>query len=202
MALMVGKWAPVPGQIMTRWATDVDPDAPLPEYPRPQMVRPDWLSLNGLWSFSVQPAQEQTPIFEAGSRILVPFTIESALSGVKRALLPSERLWYRRSFRVPSEWAGRRILLHFGAVDFQTEVQVNGRAVGTHEGGNNPFKFDITDELTTDDNELIVSVAEPGPKGSAPTRSIFMITVVDQVSPWLTPRSVNSPRISRGTSRT
>ena len=157
---MTKEWAPVPGQIMTRWATDVDPAAPLPEYPRPQMVREDWLNLNGLWDFSVQPAPQPIPSFADGSRILVPFAIESALSGVKRALLPSERLWYRRSFRVPEEWVGRRILLHFGAVDFQTEVQVNAGVVGSHEGGNNPFSFDITDQLNPNDNELIVSVLD------------------------------------------
>src|SRR5664280_588973 len=107
-------WKPVGGQIMTRWAREVDPSAPLPEYPRPQLVRTDWLNLNGLWSYSI--THGESPARYEG-RILVPFSIESSLSGVGRALLPHETLWYARTFDVPSAWAGRRVLLHFGAVD-------------------------------------------------------------------------------------
>jgi len=151
-------WRPVGGQIVTRWAREVDPNAPLPEYPRPQLVRGEWINLNGLWSYAV--TRGETPAGYEGL-ILVPFAIESSLSGVGRALLPQESLWYRRTFEVPSTWAGKHVLLHFGAVDWKAVVTLNGRRVGEHNGGYLPCSFDLTPLLREGDNELIVQVQDP-----------------------------------------
>src|SRR5262245_46827762 len=138
-------WKPAQGPLMTRWARDVRPDRVHPEYPRPQLVREAWLNLNGLWELAFAKADEPVPAGKTlPERVLVPFPVESALSGVmKRA----DRLWYRRTFRVPKDWSGRRTLLHFGAVDWEAGVYVNGKEVGTHRGGYDPFTFDITSAL-------------------------------------------------------
>ena len=131
-------WEPAKGPLMTRWAADVDPAAPLPEYPRPQLVRSDWQNLNGLWDFAIAAADAAQPV-EWQGEILVPFPVESALSGVMKRVSPDERLWYRRTFTVPAEWQDRRVLLHFGAVDWHAKVFVNGQEVGEHKGGYDPF---------------------------------------------------------------
>ncbi len=169
-------WQPVPGNIMTRWAKDVTPENVWAEYPRPQMTRGEWLNLNELWDFAVAPKginreerkNAKGSLFEESLRssrfrgeILVPFPIESALSGVKRPLGTGELLWYRRAFSVPEAWRGKRVLLHFGAVDWETKVFVNGQPVGEHVGGYLPFWFDITDALQDGENELTVSVWDP-----------------------------------------
>lgn len=162
------QWKPAEGHIMTRWAADVNPACPLPEYPRPQLVRSEWMNLNGLWDYAVTP-KEQTSSLIGDGKILVPFAIESALSGVKRSFLPTEKLWYRRTFEIPASWNGKRILLHFGAVDYISTVRLNGRPLGTHEGGNNAFSFDITDFLTIGKlQELVVEVTDPSSEGKQP----------------------------------
>src|SRR6185436_8777285 len=131
----------------------------------PQMVRADWQSLNGLWDYSVTLRSAPQPTQYHG-RILVPFPIESALSGVMSNLDEKKRVWYRRSFSVPAQWARQRVLLHFGAVDFEATVLVNGRQVGTHRGGYDPFRFDITDSLRpAGTNELVVAVWDPSDAG-------------------------------------
>ncbi|HNS51746.1 MAG TPA: glycoside hydrolase family 2 TIM barrel-domain containing protein [Anaerolineae bacterium] len=135
-------WKSGPGTIATRWADDVSPESAWREYPRPQLTRSQWLNLNGLWEYAVLPRGSEPRAFEG--EILVPFCIESALSGVERPLAPSEWLWYRRTFRVPEEWCGRRIVLHFGAVDWEATVWVNGQKAGSHRGGYLPFCFDVT----------------------------------------------------------
>ena len=133
---------------------------PRPEYPRPQMVREEWLNLNGTWEFEVDPGRSGRarglPTAERLERsILVPFCPESRLSGIEhRDFLPC--VWYRRSFVAPGEWTGRRVLLHFGAVDYDTEVWVNGQSVGTHRGGYTPFCFDITAQLKPGENVVTV----------------------------------------------
>ena len=155
-------WAPVSGHLMTRWAGDLNPQAPLPEYPRPQMQRDDWENLNGLWDYAVCDRAAGGDTRVPGTwdgRILVPFAIESALSGVKKPLAPEQQLWYRRTFRSPALSDGKRLLLHFGAVDWEAKVSVNGRSVGEHRGGYDAFTCDITDAVKPGaENELIVSV--------------------------------------------
>ena len=154
-------WKPVPGHLMTKWAADVDPACPLPEYPRPQMTRPQWVNLNGLWDYAIVPKGQQSVEHFEG-QILVPFAVESTLSGVKRPLLPDQRLWYRRTFTSPtSEWKTSRVLLHFGAVDWETEVFINSQKAGGHHGGYLPFTFDITELLKDGENALVVAVLDP-----------------------------------------
>lgn len=136
-------WKPAGDRIKTRWAAEVDPAAPLPEYPRPTLVRSRWRNLNGLWNYSLTPAGAAAP-GEAQGRILVPFPIESSLSGVQRGVTPQEALWYETTFEVPAAWRrGNDVLLHFGAVDWRAEVYVNDLLVGSHTGGYTPFSFDI-----------------------------------------------------------
>ncbi|MBA7597272.1 Beta-galactosidase [subsurface metagenome] len=161
-------WRPVEGHIMTRWAQEVSPDNALPEYPRPQLVRKEWLNLNGLWEYAIQPEDDPQPESFQG-HILVPFPVESALSGVKQPVGANNRLWYRRTFEVPGRWAGQRVLLHFGAVDWEATVWVNGREMGTHRGGYDPFTFDITDALRNDGPQAItLSVWDPTDAGTQP----------------------------------
>lgn len=165
----VAQWAPAKGPLMTRWAKDVSPDKVLPEYPRPQLVRSEWLNLNGLWDYAIRPREQAQPGNHDG-KILVPFPVESALSGVMKQVGPDNKLWYRRTFEVPKTWAGKRVLLHFGAVDWETAVTVNGKPVGEpHKGGYDPFTLDITDALNpTGSQELVVAVSDPSDAGTQP----------------------------------
>ncbi|MHA1489645.1 MAG: glycoside hydrolase family 2 protein [Promethearchaeota archaeon] len=157
-------WTPVKGQIMTRWVKDVSPSNPLPEYPRPQLRRKEWKSLNGLWNYAIRPKSERF-ISNFDGKILVPFPVESALSGVKEKLKPKQKLWYQRNFTIPKSWSEKRILLHFGAVDWEATIWVNGKEIGTHRGGYVPFSFEITDHVDENkDNELIISVWDPTQK--------------------------------------
>lgn len=152
---------PIPkAALKTPWTDQVDPDLPWPEYPRPQMVRENWLNLNGQWDYAITRRADGQPAAFTG-QILVPFPLESALSGVQRALQPDERLWYRRTFSAPESWAGQRVLLHFGAVDWQCAIWVNGVEIGRHTGGYDPFSFEITSALKPDENELVVAVSDP-----------------------------------------
>ncbi|MDX1963280.1 MAG: glycoside hydrolase family 2 TIM barrel-domain containing protein [Pirellulales bacterium] len=161
-------WHPAKGPLMTRWAEQVSAKAPLPEYPRPQLVRERWQNLNGLWEYAILPRAavinaEQFPKAYAG-QILVPFPIESALSGVMKSVQPDQSLWYRRSFTIPEKWRtdNQRLLLHFGAVDWHAVIFVNGHQAGEHRGGFNSFSFDITPLLKpTGENELVVVVTDP-----------------------------------------
>ena len=152
---------------MTAFAKDVNPDNVLPEYPRPQMVRQKWMNLNGLWQY--QPgtsANEPLMPGKLSGNILVPFPVESALSGVKEH---HERLWYRRRFTIPKDWKGQRILLHFGAVDYESEVFINGKSLGIHRGGYDPFSFDISPFIAGQgEQEIAVRVFDPTDEGGYP----------------------------------
>jgi hypothetical protein len=154
-------WHPGQGQLMTRWAADVHPTNVLPEYPRPQMVRAQWLNLNGLWDYAFTASDATAPTNFDG-RVLAPFPIESPLSGVMTPLNPKKALWYRREFTCPSEWSGKHLLLHFGAVDWAARVFLNGREVGQHHGGYDAFTMDVTPELKgAGPQVLLVEVTDP-----------------------------------------
>jgi hypothetical protein len=160
--------APAAPRLVTRWAAQVDRIHPLPEYPRPQMARERWENLNGEWDYAIAPRGAEKPGSYDG-KIVVPFPVESTLSGVTKPVTPDQWLWYRRSFERPRLASGERLLLHFGAVDWETAVFVNGRAAGEHRGGYDPFTFDITDALTASGSqELVVRVWDPTDKGSQP----------------------------------
>jgi Glycosyl hydrolases family 2, sugar binding domain/Glycosyl hydrolases family 2, TIM barrel domain/Glycosyl hydrolases family 2 len=156
-----GAWSVAQGPLLTRWAKDVNPTNAHPEYPRPQLVRADWLNLNGLWDYAITPITAQE-VKSYDGRILVPYPLESALSGVMKQLEESNKLWYRRKFTVPQEWSDRRVRLNFGAVDWETRVFINGHAVGLHRGGYDAFSFDITDYLKrAGEDEIEIAVIDP-----------------------------------------
>ena len=152
---------------MTQWAEQVSPENVLPEYPRPQMVRADWQNLNGLWDYAIVPYGEVPEKYDG--EILVPFAVESALSGVGKRVGDKNELWYNRTFTIPAAWSKKNILLNFGAVDWRTEVYVNGISVGSHQGGYAPFSIDITAALNKKgENTLQVRVWDPTTKGYQP----------------------------------
>ncbi len=161
------EWKPADGPLMTRWAKEVSPDNVWPEYPRPQMVRKDWVNLNGLWDYAIVDKDAAQPR-EWDGKILVPFCVQSALSGVKKSVSPEQALWYRRTFKTPDLDGGKRLLLHFGAVDWHATVYLNGEKIGEHKGGYDPFSFDVTDHLRKDANDLVVRVWDPTEKGFQP----------------------------------
>ncbi len=161
-------WQPAGDRIKTPWAEQVDPSNPLPEYPRPQMVRDQWQNLNGLWDYAIQSKGKYLPE-EFEGKILVPFAIESSLSGVGKMVGENKELWYHRSFTVPTAWKNKRILLHFGAVDWKSDVWVNDIRVGSHSGGYTPFSFDITPFLEKSGaQKLVVRVWDPSDRGFQP----------------------------------
>lgn len=163
------QWHPIKDRIVTQWADKVDPKAPLPEYPRPLMVRSNnWMNLNGLWSYSITEKSQNEPSNYEGS-ILVPFAVESALSGVGRTVGKDSLLWYKNTINIPSSMKNKDILLHFGAVDWQTEVFVNGKSAGKHEGGYDPFSFNITPYLKKGaKQEITIRVWDPTNDGPQP----------------------------------
>ena len=160
-------WKPAGDKIKTSWGEQLDPKNVLPEYPRPIMERSDWKNLNGLWKYAITPKGTPAPAAYQGD-ILVPFAVESSLSGVGKMINEKEELWYQRTFDVPSNWRGKQILLHFGAVDWKAEVWVNDVKVGEHTGGFTPFYFDITSVLNKGNNDLVVKVWDPSDRGEQP----------------------------------
>lgn len=166
-AQLHAQWKPVEGRIRTQWSEQVNPDNVLPEYPRPIMERTEWKNLNGLWDYAIIEKGKHTPSVFDG-KILVPFAVESSLSGVAQTVGAEKELVYRRSFDVPSSWKGKKVLLHFGAVDWKTDVWVNDVKVGSHTGGFTPFSFDITEALQGKNNTLLVKVWDPTDKGYQP----------------------------------
>ena len=161
-------WQPAGDRIKTPWAEKVDPANPLPEYPRPQMVRNDWQNLNGLWDYAITPKGKFLPETFDG-KILVPFAIESSLSGVQKKVGENNELWYHRTFAVPAAWKNKKVLLHFGAVDWKTDVWINDIKVGTHTGGYTPFSFDISPFLVKNGNQkIVVRVWDPSDRSFQP----------------------------------
>ena len=160
-------WAPKQGPLSTPWTTQVSRIHPWPEYPRPQLVRTNWLNLNGIWQYQSGAAGDPVPVGKRLSGgIRVPFPVESALSGVMEH---HDRLWYRRAFTVPPAWKGKRVLLHFEAVDYEAQIFVNGKSVGIHTGGYEAFQYDVTDYLKgSGPQELIVRVYDPTDLGGQP----------------------------------
>lgn len=161
-------WKIAGDKITTPWSSQINPDKPLPEYPRPQLVRGEWLNLNGLWDYSILPTGSSTPSSYAG-KILVPFAVESALSGVGKSVGQENNLWYKTTFTLPANFKKKAIQLHFGAVDWEAEVFVNGQKVGSHQGGYDPFSFDITALLKkSGPQEIVVKVFDPTNDGPIP----------------------------------
>ncbi|MCD7973151.1 MAG: beta-galactosidase [Candidatus Azobacteroides sp.] len=154
------QWKPAGDKIKTGWSENLDVDNILPEYPRLIMERDQWQNLNGIWEYAILPYGQPEPERFDGE-ILVPFAVESALSGVQKRLDKENELWYKRTFTIPSKWKNKNILLHFGAVDWKAEVYVNNKLAGTHTGGYTPFSFDITPFLTSGKQELVVKVWDP-----------------------------------------
>lgn len=178
-----GQWQIAGDKITTEWAGQVDPAATLPEYPRPQMVRENWVNLNGLWDYAIQAKAESAPADYQG-KILVPFAIESALSGVGKRVGKDNNLWYRTSFTVPRSMRRQQVLLHFGAVDWHAEVFINGEKAGEHKGGYDPFTFNITPLLEgRGEQELLVKVWDPSDDGPQPRGK----QVKDPEGIWYTP---------------
>ncbi|GAA3544699.1 glycoside hydrolase family 2 [Amycolatopsis ultiminotia] len=164
------QWQRLAPPLSTPWTDQVSPDNALPDYPRPQLTRDKWQNLNGTWEFSAAKPGDAPPIGQGlGERILVPYPVESALSGIMRH---ETSMWYRRTFQVPPDWKvgdGERLVLHFQAVDYDTTVWVNGHEVTHHTGGYDAFSADVTDALTdSPDQEIVVGVSDPNDAGNQP----------------------------------
>jgi beta-galactosidase/beta-glucuronidase len=160
------QWNPSTDKIRTKWAEEINPGNVLPEYPRPILERTQWSNLNGLWDYAIVPAGSNEPA-QFDGKILVPFAVESNLSGVQKPLGRDSELWYKRTFSIPSSWKGKTVLLNFGAVDWKAEVFVNDVKIGEHTGGYTPFSFDITPYLTQGEQKLVVKVWDPVDEGGS-----------------------------------
>lgn len=151
------QWKPAGEMIKTQWADKIDVQNVLPEYPRPLLQRGQWLNLNGLWDYAIKPVGQDSPTNYDG-KILVPFAVESSLSGVQKKVGAENELWYHRTFKVPSKWNGKDVLLNFGAVDWRADVYLNGKHIATHKGGYTPFSINITPFLKKGEQNLTVRV--------------------------------------------
>jgi beta-galactosidase/beta-glucuronidase len=162
------QWKPAGDRLKTRWAEEINPAEVLPEYPRPLLERPLWLNLNGEWEYALRDRGQTEPESFDG-QILVPFAIESSLSGVQKTVTEAQELWYRRSFTLPAAWKGKHVKLNFGAVDWRADVFVNDVLIGSHQGGYTPFSFDITPWLAASGRQkLVVRVWDPTNRGYQP----------------------------------
>lgn len=179
------EWKIAGDKIRTEWAETLKPESVHQEYPRPQLVREEWQNLNGLWNYAITDLTAAEPSTFDGE-ILVPFCIESALSGVGKSLNEKQLLWYEREFSVPAKWLSQRIILHFGAVDWKTDVFVNDVLVGSHTGGFTPFSCDITNALNKKGaQKLVVRVWDPTEKGEQPVGK--QLSTLGKI--WYTPVS-------------
>ena len=159
----------VNGRLMTSWASKLNAQHPLPTYPRPQLKRPAWQNLNGYWNYAITPADQKSIPLNFDGKILVPFAIESALSGVQKTVGKQKALWYQTKIQLKKPRHENRLILHFGAVDWHTDLFINGKIVVSHEGGYDPFSFDITDYLNkSSTQQIIVRVWDPTDEGPQP----------------------------------
>ncbi len=178
------EWKPVENPIFTTWGEKLDPAAAWPEYPRPALVRDEWMNLNGLWDYSIGPKDAERP--EPQGKILVPFPVESALSGVKERLTDSLALWYSREFVLPKQWDDKQIIINFEASDWETTVWVNDSLASIHRGGYNPFWCDITNYITDKKKQtIVVKVTDPTDRGPQPRGK----QVMKPGGIWYTPTS-------------
>jgi beta-galactosidase/beta-glucuronidase len=193
------QWKSAGGRIATPWSENINPDTVWDTYPRPLLVRSEWLNLNGLWDYKISPRDQPAPDTYDG-KILVPFPVESALSGVHKAVGEDNVIWYERKFNLPTSWSDRDVVLHFGAVDWQTDVWVNDIQIGSHTGGYTPFNLNITPYLhRSGDQKLQVRVWDPADKGYQPrgkqvrNPEIIWYTSVTGIwqTVWLEPVSEN-----------
>lgn len=175
------QWQPAGNKLKTKWTSEIDVNNVLSEYPRPIMERGEWQNLNGLWNYAILPVGQNPNSFDG--EILVPFAVESSLSGVQKRVGKDNELWYQREFSIPSKWKNNKVLLHFGAVDWRADVWVNDVKVGRHQGGYTPFSFDITAALTSGTNVVKVKVWDPTDEGYQPRGK----QVKDPHGIWYTP---------------
>lgn len=203
---LLAQFTPKVTPIKTQWTDQVDKNNPLPEYPRPQLVRTDWMNLNGYWEFKSGAANDAVPRNKTlGSQIVVPFAPEATLSGIVKHY---ERVWYRKLVTIPANWTGKRILIHFGAIDWESEVYVNGVSMGIHKGGYDEVSYDITDQLVgTGQQEIIVRVFDPtrdfgqprGKQTTAPGGIMYTCVTGIWQTVWLepvAPQSIGSIKIT------
>ncbi|MFO8144055.1 MAG: glycoside hydrolase family 2 TIM barrel-domain containing protein [Dehalococcoidales bacterium] len=180
---LMAQWQVAGDRIKTIWGEAVDPGNVWPEYPRPVMERSEWMNLNGLWQYAIRSKEAKKPDGFDGE-ILVPFAVESSLSGVHKRVGADEVIWYKCEFEVPRGWNSEKLLLHFGAVDWRTDVWVNGIKIGHHEGGYTPFSFDIAPFLEGKGKQiLLVRVWDPTDEGPQPRGK----QVNEPHSIWYTP---------------
>ena len=160
-------WVVPDNPLMTKWADDIDPDEPWPLYPRPIMQRDDWANLNGMWDYSISDQKNRPDKWDG--KILVPYPVESALSGVKKRPGENEYIWYKREFKIPSSWKNKRVVLNFEACDWETKVWIDNELAGEHRGGYDPFSFEITKMLNAGKkHEIIIRVWDPTSEGNQP----------------------------------
>jgi beta-galactosidase/beta-glucuronidase len=158
------KWCSAGNKIKTKWGKNLDPKEVWQEYPRPQLERKEWLNLNGIWSYSITDVNSQkTDNFDG--EILVPFSIESSLSGVMKSLNEKQILWYYKEFEIPDNWKDKNIIIHFNAVDWICELYINDNKIGEHSGGYSEFSFDITKNIKEGKNKILLKVFDPSDKG-------------------------------------
>ena len=158
------EWCPAGNKIKTKWGKNLDPNKVWQEYPRPQLERKQWLNLNGIWSYSITDVNSQKPDNFDGE-ILVPFSIESSLSGVMKSLNEKQILWYYKEFEIPDNWKDKNIIIHFNAVDWICELYINDNKIGEHSGGYSEFSFDITKNIKEGKNKILLKVFDPSDKG-------------------------------------
>lgn len=149
-------------KLLTRWGKELNREKPLDDYPRPQMSRDSFINLNGIWEYAIYPMNEKFNGYQG--EIVVPFSPETVLSGVEKTVTPDDKLYYRKKFSFNK--TNDRALLHFGAVDYECKVYLNGETLGSHKGGYYPFTFDVTGIIKDGENELILIVTDPSEKGS------------------------------------